>query len=139
MPQRKPVAPSPQSPVSAAAATTPQATADIAISLEAKGPSYAEQEISQVTAASPEQQNFYGRNKKKVNWGTVIVLIVIFAIAVGGGVGGRHRHHSYSSSDSSDGDCTPPGGQMCETSGDCSDVSDFSSCLLACDGYSYCT
>lgn len=33
--------------------------------------------------------------------------------------------------------CHPPGGQQCETSGDCE--LDFSKCIMACNGFSYCT
>jgi hypothetical protein len=83
----------------------------------------------------------FSRHSKR--WIISSISIIIFIIALGAGLGaGLKKHHKGgSSSSSSSGDsnsCTPPGGQMCETSGDCSDVSFDSFCMTACDGYSYC-
>jgi hypothetical protein len=67
-------------------------------------------------------------------------VIITFAIALGVGLGlglkPHHPTHSGGSGGTGD-DCTPPGGEMCETSGDCFEM--FSSCIMACDGFSYCT
>ncbi|WPH03156.1 Hypothetical protein R9X50_00603200 [Acrodontium crateriforme] len=101
---------------------------------------------------------FAQRHKKLMSFVTVILVILIIGLGAGLGVGKKGRRHtihysssssggdsgsggsSSSSSSSDSGDtCTPPDTMLCETSGDCQVIDQFSQCLTACNGYSYCS
>jgi len=107
----------------------------------AKGPVVAQDSLQpDADHIEPSNRSFFARKKKLVFICVAIATVLIIIIGIGAGVGAKHSGHHSSGSSSSSGsgdDCTPPGGQQCETSGDCGE-SMFSKCVMACDGFSYC-
>ena len=104
-----------------------------------KPPAYSVDALDPEPSRAAPQQSFFARHKKLIL--IAIAVVIVLVIAIGAGVGASTKNHSTGQGGGSGGDssCTPPGRQMCESNGDCSDVLEFSSCLAACDGYSYCT
>ena len=89
------------------------------------------------------------RQNRRVVRIVVSLILLLIAVGVGAGVGVARRRAAQAAANAiyndngnnenggTYSDCTPPGGQECETSGDCSNT--YSSCIMACNGFSYCT
>ncbi|KAH0440724.1 hypothetical protein CcaCcLH18_02394 [Colletotrichum camelliae] len=115
------------------------------------------------TEGSPAGSWFRRNRQKTIIFGVVfIAIVIIIVIGVAAGVSTQHGSSSGSStstsnsgSGNSDGTTTTttaaahtttsssskchPGGMQCNSSGDCSIISEFSQCKRACNGFYYCT
>ncbi|KAK1850617.1 hypothetical protein CCHR01_06776 [Colletotrichum chrysophilum] len=114
----------------------------------------------------PPIGSWFRRNRQKaIIFGVVFfAIVIIIVIGVAAGVSTQHSSPSGSSastsnsgsgSGNSDGTTTTttaaahtttsssskchPGGMQCNSSGDCSIISEFSQCKRACNGFYYCT